>query len=191
MSDVRRGPRSASAAGHDVAGPGLQYDLPDAHVRIAALFRAAMQRAEQRSRIGKVERGMHTRQRTQEVGRDTDCAEGAGRGAAKGRAVSPVCRSGGRWRDRRTDAQHRPLWHSPFQPEGHGDKLWERETARDTRCQAVCVDETAKHCSSRTQSRSLAAEYKNSFAFSLHMAKTQKGSHLARWKSRCLAVQML
>jgi hypothetical protein len=39
MSDVRRGPRSAPAAGHDVAGPGLQKDLPDAHVRIAARFR--------------------------------------------------------------------------------------------------------------------------------------------------------
>jgi hypothetical protein len=36
----------------------------------------------------------------------------------------------------------------------------------------------AKHCSSRTQSRSLAAEYKNSCAFALYMAKTHEGSHL-------------
>ena len=96
---------------------------------------------------------MHTRQRTREVGRDTDCAEGAGRGAAKGRAVSPVCRSGGRWRDRRTDAQQRPRWHSPFQPEG--EKLWERETARDTRCQAVCVDETERRAPIRGQALQL------------------------------------
>jgi hypothetical protein len=40
MSDVRRWPRSAPPAGHDVAGPGLQSDLPDAHVRLAALFRS-------------------------------------------------------------------------------------------------------------------------------------------------------
>jgi hypothetical protein len=39
MSDVWRGPRSAPAAGHDVADPGIQWDLPDAHVRIAARFR--------------------------------------------------------------------------------------------------------------------------------------------------------
>ncbi len=39
MSDVRHGPRSALPAGHDVAGQGLQQDLPDAHVRIAARFR--------------------------------------------------------------------------------------------------------------------------------------------------------
>jgi hypothetical protein len=36
----------------------------------------------------------------------------------------------------------------------------------------------AKYCSSRTQSRSLAAGYKNSCAFALHMAKTQDESHL-------------
>jgi hypothetical protein len=35
----------------------------------------------------------------------------------------------------------------------------------------------AKHCSSRTQSRSLAAD-KNACAFALHMAKSQEGSHL-------------
>jgi hypothetical protein len=56
------------------------------------------------------------------IGRDTDAAkprgrsavrasaEGAGREAAKGRAVSPVCRSGGRWRDRLADAQPRPRY---------------------------------------------------------------------------------
>jgi hypothetical protein len=40
MSDVRRGPRRVPPAGHDVAGPGLQLDLPDAHVRLAARFRS-------------------------------------------------------------------------------------------------------------------------------------------------------
>ena len=67
------------------------------------------------SRIGEVGRGMYTRQRTRQVGRDTDCAEGRAlaphhpRRMAAARpkgltAVSPVCRSGGRpgWRDRRT-----------------------------------------------------------------------------------------
>ncbi len=49
----------------------------------------------------------------------------------------------------------------------------------------------AKQCSSRTQSRSLAAEYKNSCAFALHMAKTNEGSHLRRRNSRCLTVKML
>ncbi len=38
MSDVWRGPRRAPPAGHDAAGPGLQLDLPDAHVRLAARF---------------------------------------------------------------------------------------------------------------------------------------------------------
>lgn len=66
---------------------------------------------------------MHTRQRTRKIGRDTDGAEGAraegaGRRAAKGRAVSPVCRSGGRRRDCRTDSAAEAAIHSPLQPEG-------------------------------------------------------------------------
>jgi hypothetical protein len=40
MSDVRRGPRRAPSAGHDVAGPDLQLDLPDVQVRLAARFRS-------------------------------------------------------------------------------------------------------------------------------------------------------
>ncbi len=66
---------------------------------------------------------MHTRQRTRNVGRDPDAAEpraakaharkalaqqALGRERGQWRAGSPVCRSGGRWRDRRADAQHGP-----------------------------------------------------------------------------------
>jgi hypothetical protein len=40
MSDVRREPRRAPPAGHDAAGLGLQLDLSDAHVRLAARFRS-------------------------------------------------------------------------------------------------------------------------------------------------------
>ncbi len=44
-----------------------------------------------------------------------------------------------------------------------------------------------KHCSSRTQSRSLSAEYKNSFAFALHMAKEVicEGGSQGVWRSKC------
>ncbi len=63
------------------------------------------------------------------IGRDTDGAEGAealapkalAAKAGKGRAVSPVCRSGGWWRDRQADRRRRAAEaaiHSPFQPEG-------------------------------------------------------------------------
>jgi hypothetical protein len=40
MSDCPRGPRRAPPTGHDVAGQGLQLDLPDAHVRLAVRFRS-------------------------------------------------------------------------------------------------------------------------------------------------------
>ncbi len=39
LSHVRRVLRRAPPAGHDVAGPGLHLDLPDAQVRLAARFR--------------------------------------------------------------------------------------------------------------------------------------------------------
>ena len=38
VSDVRRGSRRSSPAGHDIAGPGLHLDLPNAHVRSTAVF---------------------------------------------------------------------------------------------------------------------------------------------------------
>ena len=44
VSDVRRGTRGAARAGHDVAGPGLDLNLPIAQVRCTACFEAAMWR---------------------------------------------------------------------------------------------------------------------------------------------------
>ena len=40
MSDIRRRPSRAPSAGHDVAGPDLHLELPDAQVRLAAWFRS-------------------------------------------------------------------------------------------------------------------------------------------------------
>jgi hypothetical protein len=38
VSDVRRGTRGASSAGHDIAGPGLHLNLPIAQVRGTAVL---------------------------------------------------------------------------------------------------------------------------------------------------------
>ncbi len=88
---------------------------------------------------------MHTRQGTRKIGRDTDGAagaraagaraEGAGRESGHGRAVSPVCRSGGRWRDRQADAQPRPRYIPRSNPRVRS--CLERETARDEKRPAV------------------------------------------------------
>ena len=40
VSDILRrgGPRSTPPAGHDIAGPGLHLDLPNAHISLMAMF---------------------------------------------------------------------------------------------------------------------------------------------------------
>ena len=81
---------------------------------------------------------MHTWQRTRKIGQD-NCAQlraradGAGRGAAWEGSESRVPEWGSvaGSPDRRRDG----IPPGPFQPEG--EKLWEREAAQDTRCQAV------------------------------------------------------
>ena len=39
VSDILRGPpRRTPPAGHDIAGPGLHLDLPNAHISLTAMF---------------------------------------------------------------------------------------------------------------------------------------------------------
>ena len=38
VSDVRRGSRRSTPARHDIAGPGLHLDLPNAHISLTAMF---------------------------------------------------------------------------------------------------------------------------------------------------------
>ena len=82
MSDVWRRPRRAPPAGHDVAGPGLNLDLLDAQLRLAARFRSGnvavyTRPVEEHAAVGKFARRRAVR--AHEPGHSPDAGSGRAR----------------------------------------------------------------------------------------------------------------